>query len=136
MGIAASRGLMKPIKPWDYKAVLGERFLLRVLKAETAKEICRLQFTRQCAAIQYLERDAQAEVFKHHFDASQKLLMDFLRLAQPWVDWEKAVDDADHDDAVRDKNTWERTFGDLDDPEVQKDIERLAAKLVSDESME
>lgn len=134
MVVAAARGLLRPIRRGDKMAKLRESLLLQELRREQKAELARMQFDRDIAAAQYFDRDKEFKIFDHHRKQSQKSLMRWLAATQPHVDWDKRLEDMDREEWARDVKLWEDNWGNLDDPEVQAEIDRLADWLANGES--
>lgn len=131
--VAGARNLLKSVKPWDRMGLLRERFILDSIVNDRSYELKRLQFLRDCAAAQYIAQDEGFKVFNHHWERAHKLFAGLLKLSYPWLDIEAETAEMEKSEYEKDRATWEGAFGEMNNPEVQEEVDRLIAKLKSSE---
>ena len=126
MVVAESRGLLRPLRAGDALGRVRENAIFRQLQRETKAKAAELRFLRESAASQYLMGDSEMKVFKHHRDLSYKEYLRWLSHSQPYEDWETRIEEIEREELLKDIKLWEDEWGNLDDPEVQAETERLA----------
>ncbi len=131
MIVAATRNLLHPVHPRNNVGYLREKAIVRQLAREGRAEVAKLRFSREVGAAQFVFGDNEGEIFKHYRDSSNKELLRFMGHVQPWMDWEAVAARQESEAWAQDTKTWEDSFGDLDDPQTQADVEALAAFLRS-----
>jgi hypothetical protein len=83
------------------------------------------------ARVNFSDTDRQRNQL--YSDAADKSYRWHLNTTQPWIDWDKEAIIQHKSEIDQDVNQWQREFGNIDDPENQRDIDALSDWLASGE---
>lgn len=126
MVVAATRGLLQPLRADDVLGRIRENLVLRQIQREMRAKATELRYLRESMAAQYVPGDSELAAFTTHRDASYKCYLEWLSHTQPYMDWPAKIEELDREEWAKDLQRWEDEWGKLDDPEVQAEAERLA----------